>query len=193
MARRRYGKKAQQREQNIIVVALVAILVFTWLGSMSQSSLFLLTILGVCLAVLGAGAYYYFVYRRMLAYRAGLRQLQMDDVDNMTGVEFEKYIADLFRRQGYLFETTALSGDLGVDLIIIKDGIRTAVQAKRYSKPVNQAAVREAVAGMKHYQCTEAMVVTNSRFTKLASQLAKSNSCELIDRDKLAAMIQGLA
>lgn len=192
MARRRYGKKAQQRELNIILVGLAVIALFAWLGSAPQSTLLLLTIVIIFLVVLGAGVYYYFVYRRTLAYQAGLRQLQIDDVDNMSGVEFEKYVADLFRRQGYMFETTALSGDLGVDLIIIKDGVRTAVQTKRYSKPVNQAAIREAVAGMQYYKCTQAMVVTNNYFTKLAIQLAKSNSCELVDRDKLVEIIQRL-
>lgn len=139
--------------------------------------------------MLGAAIYYYFIYRKLQTYHAGLRQLQIDDIDSMTGVEFEKYVADLFRRHGYLFETTALSGDLGVDLIVVKDGIRTAVQIKRYSKPVNQAAIREAVAGMQHYKCTQAMVVTNSRFTKLAVTLAASNHCELIDRTRLINMI----
>lgn len=189
MARKRYGKKAQQRELNTMLVGLGVIAILAGLGSVSQSTLFAVTVVIVCLIVLGAAVYYYFVYRRQLAYQAGLRQLRIDDVDNMSGVEFEKYIADLFRHQGYMFETTALSGDLGVDLIIVKDGVRTAVQAKRYSKPVNQAAIREAVAGMKYYKCTQAMVITNSHFTKLATQLAQSNSCELIDRDKLVEMI----
>lgn len=194
MARRKYyGKRAQQRELNILLVGLTIIVVLVWFGSVSQSTLFMISLLVICLAALGAAAYYYLVYRKTLTYQAGVRQLQIDEVDSMGGVEFEKYVADLFRRQGYLFETTALSGDLGVDLIIIKDGVRTAVQTKRYSKPVNQAAIREAVAGMKHYKCTQSMVVTNSRFTKLAVQLAKSNNCELIDRDKLIGIINSLS
>jgi len=189
MAQRRYSKRTQQRELNITLVVLAVIIVGAGLGSISQSTLLLVTVLIICVATLGAAAYYYFVYRHTLTYQAGLRQLQIADVDNMSGVEFEKYVADLFRRQGYMFETTALSGDLGVDLIIIKDGVRTAVQTKRYSKPVNQAAIREAVAGMKHYKCTQAMVVTNNRFTRLAVQLARDNNCELVDRDKLIELI----
>lgn len=192
MARGRYSKRAQQRELAVTLGVLAALAILAGIGSASQPVVFSLIVLITCMVVLGAAWYYYFVYRRTLAYQAGLRQLQIDDVDNMSGVEFEKYVADLFRRQGYTFETTALSGDLGVDLIIIKDGVRTAVQTKRYSKPVNQAAIREAVAGMKHYKCTQAMVVTNNYFTKLATQLAKDNNCELIDRDKLVQTISSL-
>lgn len=192
MARRRYNKRAAQREQTIAIAILAAVLLMAWLGSVSEAAVALWVGLATCIIAIGTGIYYYFVYRRMQAYQVGLRQLQIDDVDAMSGVEFEKYVADLFRRQGYRFEATALSGDLGVDLIILKDGVRTAVQIKRYSKPVNQAAIREAVAGMKHYRCTQSMVVTNSRFTKLAVQLAQSNNCELIDRGKLIAMIAAL-
>lgn len=192
MARRRYSKKSQQRELNITLITLAVVGTIITLGSTPQSVLFQMTVLIVCLITLGAVAYYYLVYRQQRAYQAGLRQLQIDDVDNMSGVEFEKYVADLFRRQGYMFETTKITGDLGVDLIIIKDGVRTAVQTKRYSKHVNQAAIREAVAGMQHYKCTQSMVVTNNYFTKLASQLAQENDCEIIDRYKLVQIISSL-
>ncbi len=190
MARRRYSKKSQQRELHFIHIALGAVVILLGLNSISESTLLSLIVFAVCVSILGIAMYYYFVYRKTIAYQAGLRQLQIDDVDMMSGVEFDKYISDIFRRQGYLFETTALSGDLGVDLIIIKNGVRTAVQTKRYSKSVNQAAIREAVAGMKHYKCTLSLVVTNNYFTKLAIQLAASSNCELIDRKKLVELIQ---
>lgn len=138
-----------------------------------------------CVSVVGAAVYYYFGYQRIMRQNAGMRQMEIDDVDSMSGVEFERYVAELFRHEGYVIETTAASGDLGVDLVIARSRERTAVQIKRYSKPVNQAAIREAVAGMKHYRCQRAMVVTNSRFTKLARQLAQVNDCELMDREAL--------
>lgn len=148
----------------------------------------IVTPLFILVILMGFG-FYYFSYRKQIIHREGLRQLHIDDVDTMPGVKFEEYVAELFRLQAYKIQTTALSGDYGVDLIIIKDGIRTGVQIKRYSKPVNQAAVREAVAGMKHYKCSKSMVVTNSYFTKFAVDLAKTNECSLVDRDRLIEMI----
>lgn len=147
----------------------------------SISLLIIITLLSI--------SFYYFSYRKQMIYREGLRQLRLDEVDAMSGVKFEEYVAELFRQQGYKIQTTALSGDYGIDLITIKDGIRTAIQIKRYSRRVNQTAVREAVAGMKRYKCSQSMVVTNSDFTKFAVDLAKTNECILVDREKLIEMI----
>lgn len=45
--------------------------------------------------------------------------------------------------------------------------------------------MQEAVAAKGKYGCTEAMVVTNSFYTKAAIELAKANKVELWNRDHL--------
>ncbi|AST58573.1 restriction endonuclease [Thermoanaerobacterium thermosaccharolyticum] len=107
------------------------------------------------------------------------------EIDQMDGLTFEKYLQSLFRNLGYRVERTAYIGDYGADLIVSKDGIRTVVQAKRYSGKANIKAIQEVVASKAKYHCTEAMVVTNSYFTKPAIELAKANGVKLWDRDKL--------
>jgi restriction system protein len=84
---------------------------------------------------------------------------------------------------------TATSHDYGVDIIASKDGVKTAVQLKRYSNTVGRAAISDAVAGMAHYKCNQTMVVTSNYFTKEAKELASSNNCVLVDRDKLSEWI----
>jgi restriction system protein len=120
-----------------------------------------------------------------------LRALQIAQIDTMTGEEFEEYVAELLRFQGYKTRMTPRSGDYGVDIIAAKDGIKTAFQIKRYSKKLDQKPVREAVTGMavRQYGCTKAMVVTNSTFTKAAEFLAAESGCELVDREKLGEWI----
>jgi HJR/Mrr/RecB family endonuclease len=118
-----------------------------------------------------------------------MKALQMSDVDNMNGLDFEQYVAVLFRHRGYTARVTKASGDLGVDIILEKDGIRYGVQVKRYSKPVSRLAVSDAVGGLKHYKCQGAIVVTNNYFTRDALELARSNNCQLVDRDLLADWI----
>ena len=81
------------------------------------------------------------------------------------------------------------AGDLGVDLIAERGDYRCAVQAKRQSQPVARRAVSDAVAGMAHYDCNAAMVVTNNYFTEGAVELARSTGCELIDRGALAEWV----
>jgi hypothetical protein len=56
---------------------------------------------------------------------------QVHELDKLGGMEFEEYLAGLFRKQGFKVELTPCTGDYGADLLLIKDGNRIAVQAKR--------------------------------------------------------------
>ena len=108
------------------------------------------------------------------------------DIDAMDGKAFEEYLEVLFGKLGYKVERTRYVGDYGADLITQKDGVKTVIQAKRYGKVVGIKAVQEAVAAKGMYGCTEAMVVTNSTFTRAAAELARANRVVLWDRNRLA-------
>lgn len=109
----------------------------------------------------------------------------LSDIDVMTGVEFENFLCDLFQNMGYFAQTTKSSGDQGIDLIVEKNGQKIGIQAKCYSGVVGNSAIQEAVAGKNFYSCDKVMVITNSRFTKAAITLAKTNDVILWDRDML--------
>lgn len=109
----------------------------------------------------------------------------INQIDKMDGRTFEKYLEALFNKLGYRVERTQYVGDYGADLITQKDGVRTVIQAKRYKQKVGIKSVQEAVAAKGKYNCTNAMVVTNSFFTKAAIELAEANKVELWNRDRL--------
>jgi len=111
--------------------------------------------------------------------------------DSLSGREFEEFLVDLYKLNGYQVTLTPESNDQGADLIVEANGIRTCVQAKRWSAKVGNKAVQEAYTAMSYYNCERSAVVTTSQFTKSAITLARSVSCELIDRVKLRAMIIG--
>lgn len=113
----------------------------------------------------------------------------IDDIDLMTGQEFEQFVAFLFSKIGYEAEVTKTSGDQGIDVIAVKNGMKIGVQAKCYSGTVGNGAIQEAVAGKKYYQADKCMVVTNSLFTESAQQLASANSVVLWDRNILKEKI----
>lgn len=117
------------------------------------------------------------------------RAIQIANIDSMGGVEFERYLQKLLTRQGYRVNMTQASGDLGVDLIAARDSDRIAIQVKRYNGKISRRAISDAVAGMQHYRCNRAMVITNSHFTPGAVTLARSTNCILVDRDTLAQWI----
>lgn len=117
-----------------------------------------------------------------------IRELQQ--LDSLDGHAFEQAVAALMNRLGYSTTVTPGSGDMGVDVIACRGKRRIAVQVKRYAKPVGRSAVADAVAGMAPHRCSEAMVVTNSRFSPSAVELARLHHCTLIDRDGLAAWLR---
>jgi len=90
----------------------------------------------------------------------------IDEIDKMTGEEFELFTAAVLKGCGFIIEElTKTTGDYGADIIVSFAQIRIAVQCKRYSHPVGVKAVQEVISAMKHYDCEEAIVITNNYFT----------------------------
>lgn len=114
----------------------------------------------------------------------------IDEIDEMTGEEFELFTAAVLRGCGFVIEEmTKTTGDYGADIIVSFDQIRIAVQCKRYRHPVGIKAVQEVISAMKHYDCEEAIVITNNYFTKQAETLAEDHEVvSLWDRNKLIQM-----
>lgn len=117
------------------------------------------------------------------------REYTIDDIDIMTGKEFEEFIALLFSKLGYSAEVTKTSGDQGIDVILSKDGRTVGVQTKCYSGKIGNSAIQEAVAGKNFYHLDKAMVVTNNFFSPSAQKLAMANSVVLWDRNILKEKI----
>ena len=113
--------------------------------------------------------------------KSGIRE-----VDTMSGDVFEKFLLTLFFKLGYKVQFVGShAGDYGTDLIIEKEGVRTAVQAKRWKGVVGIKAVQEVYGSLKLRNCAKALIVTNNYFTRQAKELAKANVVELWDRDML--------
>lgn len=116
--------------------------------------------------------------------------INMDQIDDMTGLEFEHFTADLLSRLGYYrISVTKASGDQGIDVIAHKDGLSYAIQCKHYLGTLGNSAVQEAYAGKTYYGCFYAVVCTNSYFTAGAKDLAASTGVLLWDRSVLQKML----
>ncbi|MCF0056623.1 restriction endonuclease [Dyadobacter sp. CY356] len=110
-------------------------------------------------------------------------------IDQMSPYQFETYIANLYKNNGYRVETTKITGDQGADVVLEKFGERFVIQVKLYSSPVGNKAVQEVCAAIKHYNAHQGIVITNNYFTPSARELSISNQITLIDRNQLKAMI----
>lgn len=114
----------------------------------------------------------------------------IEKVDRMNGQEFEIFMEDYFIKKGYKVERTPLSGDYGVDLIIVHTFGKTGVQLKCYSKKVPSEAVAQVKLGLQHYGLSNGMVITNNYFQPSAIALAADNNITLWDRDKLIEKLE---
>ena len=109
-----------------------------------------------------------------------------DNYDSMSGEDFELFCADILRGNGFKdVEVTKASGDHGIDVLAKKDGVKYAIQCKRYSKPVGNKAVQEAYSGKDIYKADVAVVMSNMNFTSQAMEDAKKLKVELWDREKI--------
>jgi restriction system protein len=115
--------------------------------------------------------------------------LHIDELKKLSGREFEGYLAELFKSQGYQVEMTPSTGDYGADLILQKDQKHIAVQAKCYAGSVGVSAVQEALSGMAYYQCHSAWVVTTGNYTPNAVELAKKSNVRLFGSNELGKLI----
>ncbi len=126
-------------------------------------------------------------------YRVGLQRRRdlkyaasgLAAIDEMSGVEFEEFVAAQLRTVGWSVTYTASTGDYGVDLIAKRGGTRMAVQCKRQAKVIGVAAVQQVVAGALQHGCNQTVVVTNQAFTKAARQLATTHRCRLVGREQV--------
>ena len=115
----------------------------------------------------------------------------MDLVDRMEGHEFEYYCADLLENNGFSnVHVTSGSGDQGIDILAVKDGIKYGIQCKCYSSDLGNKPVQEAYAGIRIYKCHVAVVLTNRYFTPGAIEVANATGVLLWDRDKLQELIE---
>lgn len=119
------------------------------------------------------------------------RRVKLDGVDAMSGIDFENYCIAILQRIGYTnVHGTAASGDQGVDIVAEKDGIKYAIQCKRYTSKLDNTPVQEIFAGKQYYGCDVAVVLTNNYFTDGAQDLAGKTGVRLWNRTDLNRMIE---
>ncbi len=116
--------------------------------------------------------------------------VQMAEVDQMTGIQFEEFCSMMLKKTGYTnIVLTKGSNDQGVDITAEKDGHKYAVQCKRHKSVLSNSSIQEVFAGARLYSCDTPVVMTNSFFTKGAKELAAATGVQLWNRDVIMDML----
>jgi restriction system protein len=116
--------------------------------------------------------------------REGIRDLKWQ--------EFERLLAEAFRRQGYSVEHTGQAGpDGGIDLRLQKAGETKLVQCKHWrQRDIGVTILRELAGVVATERAHGGLVVSSGGFTPDAVEFAaKAKNLTLIDGDELTRMI----
>lgn len=110
--------------------------------------------------------------------------------DIMGGHEFEHFCAELLKENGFSnVRVTKGSGDQGVDILASKEGVKYAIQCKKYDSALGNTPIQEVSAGKLFYKCHVGVVMTNSTFTKGAKELAEATGTLLWDGSIIQRML----
>ncbi len=127
----------------------------------------------LALAAAAGGAWYSGQQREARARQARQLGYGLDDLDQLSGTDFEAWVTAVIESGGMAAENIRDRGDFGVDVIAEVDGVRVGIQVKRSASSVGNSAVQEALAGSGYHNCALAAVVTQSRFTSPARAQAE--------------------
>lgn len=102
------------------------------------------------------------------------------------GIDFEHWCAARIEEQGWNVRVSNASGDQGIDIEAMKDGILVAIQCKRYTGAIGNKSVQEAYTGATHYRADRAVVIGTGGYTKAAIELATNTGVILLDAENIA-------
>lgn len=182
---------SKRPKQDIIIFSIIILIGVLYLAGTPKTLLINLVMVGLLVAAIAYILFHsavgiYQSVRGVIEFKRVVALKKSPElIDTMPWEEFEVFVAQWLKGQGYEEVRLTEHYDLGIDIIAEKDGARWGIQVKHYHTPVSIDAIRQAVVALKHYKCDKAMVVTNSFFTYPAKRLAKSNECRLVEGKEL--------
>lgn len=103
------------------------------------------------------------------------------------GVAFEHALMRLLQKRGCEVETTKVTGDGGVDLIVKMGSTVMWCQCKGHAKPISVAAIRE-IAGVCSRAVAQPAIFAVNGFTKPAQDTAKELGVQIFDAHHIVAL-----
>jgi restriction system protein len=116
----------------------------------------------------------------------------LEQLRSIDWFQFEKLVALAYRKLGYtVTRRGGANPDGGIDLVIEKDGQRSAVQCKQWKTwNVGVKAVREFLGALTHAEIQKGIFITLRGYTGEAKQLAEEHGIEIVNEAGLAQMLE---
>ena len=97
--------------------------------------------------------------------------------------QFEEFVCEYFRQQGFKTELTTYSNDYGIDGFAIKGKQKIAIQSKMYghtTRKINRQMVMELHGAKDFFDCTKAVIATDGIFLQDALVVAEKLKIEIL-------------
>lgn len=119
-----------------------------------------------------------------------LHSITIDNINSLSGSEFEEFLYYLFLNMGFEVTLTPKSHDYGADLILKTRNKTIVVQSKLYhNHTIGVSSVQEVYSSIKYYNADMGIVITNSKFSKNSVNLANSTNILLWDKNTLIKLL----
>ena len=117
----------------------------------------------------------------------------LERIRRLSWQDFEDFIAEVYRGEGYHVEQTARGrADGGYDLVLLRENTSVLVQCKHWLVyQVGVPRIRELAGAMQKVGATGGVFVTTGVFTKPARQFATGMPIELVDGEALIRHVSG--
>ena len=116
-----------------------------------------------------------------------------NNLDKLSGVDFERLITSLLQSMGFHAEMTRATGDGGIDIVANLNkpivGGRYLIQCKRFGALVGAPTIREFYGAVVADRMAKGILITTSGFTDQAREFARGLPLELIDRNQLEKLL----
>lgn len=121
------------------------------------------------------------------------RILNYQDINLLSGLEFEQICQRLVSKMGFEVEPTKATGDGGIDLIAynnqpLLEG-KYIIQCKRYTGSVGEPILRDLYGVVTSERANKGILITTGYFTQKAICFAEGKPIELIDGDEFNNLI----
>ena len=143
-------------------------------------------LLAICLAGAAVSLIRQLGQRRLFTKQTSIRSIR-----ELSWLEFEHFVLEAFRRQGYDAKLTKAGADGGVDVVLNgKDGVKL-VQCKQWkAKQVGVKAIRELAGVVAAQNAQGGIFVCSGTYTNDAQSFARNADIELIGGKQLERLIR---
>lgn len=134
-------------------------------------------------------------YQKVAQYEDAIRRYeyrQQSYWKSLKGTKFERALARLYTKMGYSVSQTKGSGDEGIDLILSKEGKKTAVQCKGHKKSIGVSAVRDLYGAMMHFGADSAILACPAGFTKGVRKFVINKPIQLLSTTDFVEMAESV-